>query len=574
MMVVRPVEAFMRHAVIALILFTFIPSVEVSAARAQSGPSWCGTTQQGARGAVWAHREEQARRGARDGGARASSVGASDVGQIAVLEDQGDLALLRNPIDLAGAALRFTPSGSSYSVTRLSLPLEPDTGTRLSLGDDDSTRITLPFGLPFFGQTYSTAFVNSDGNVTFGQKDDASTSRDVGRLVNGPARVAPLLVDLNPESGGTISVLSVADHATVTWRAVPQFDETDKNTFQVTLWADGRVDFVYDAELATTIEEAATGIAPGNAAGGLTAVDFAHAAAVTGTGALVESFRDRDGLDTVAVARKFYATHGDDFQQLIIYTSRRLVPAGTFSFEQTVHNTDGGIGASQDDLTAEYGSRGRLESFVTMDTIGKYPDDLNQRFLGEDSALTVLAHEVGHRWLVNALFRDGATNSTELLGRDQVHWSFFVDTDGSYLEGNDIAPQADGRFRTAGASLRYSAMDQYLMGMRDASEVPPFFFVRNPTGTDTDPGQNPATGVTFGGTRKDVTIADVVAAIGDRNPRGTPWARPFREAFVYVTVGGPADPASVAKVERIRAAWPAFFAQSVEGRGAVDPTLN
>ena len=43
---------------------------------------------------------------------------------------------------------------------------------------------------------------------------------------------------------------------------------------------------------------------------------------------------------------------------------------------------------------------------------------------------------------------------------------------------------------------------------------------------------------------------------------------------MYVAVGGPADPAAVAKVERIRAAWPAFFAQAVEGRGSVDPTLN
>ena len=418
----------MRHAVIAVL--SSISAAEVCGQIRRVGTRPGVRPPAGARNAVWAHREEEARRAARTG-ARASSVGASDVGQIAVLEDQGDLALLRNPIDLAGAAVRFTPSGSGYSVTRVTLPLEPDTGTRLSLGDDDSSRITLPFGFPFFGQTYSAAFVNSDGNVTFGQKDDASTSRDVGRLVDGPPRVAPLLVDLNPESGGTISFLSVADHATVTWRAVPQFDETDKNTFQVTLWADGRVDFVYDTELATSIEEAATGIAPGNGTGGITAVDFAHAAAVTGTGAFAESFRDRDGLDTVAVARKFYTTHADDYQQLIIYTSRRLVPAGVFSFEETVHNTDAGIGASQADLTAEYGSRGRLESFVTMDTIGKYPDDINQRFLGEDSTLTVLGHEVGHRWLANARFRDGATTSTELLGRDEVHWSFFVDTDGS-----------------------------------------------------------------------------------------------------------------------------------------------
>ena len=149
-----------------------------------------------------------------------------------------------------------------------------------------------------------------------------------------------------------------------------------------------------------------------------------------------------------------------------------------------------------------------------------------------------------------------------------------MDTDGSYLEGNDVTPQADGRFRTTGASLRYSALDQYLMGLRDASEVPPVFFVRNPSGTDSDDGRDPETGVTFAGTRKDVAIADIVAALGDRNPRGTPWPRPFRQAFVFVAVGGPADPAAVAKVERIRAAFPAFFAQAVEGRGSVDPTLN
>jgi hypothetical protein len=562
----------MRPTILALLL----SSASGAALAAPPGPhAWCATSREGGQDAVWAHAEERARRGRAAGGeVKAAAAASFDVGEIAVLADEGDLALLRNPMDLAGAAIRFTPSGGGYSAARLALPLEPDTGTRLTLGDDDSSLVALSFGFPFYGQTYTAAFVNSDGNLTFGRKDDASTSRNVGRLVNGPPRVAPLLADLNPETGGAVSVQDLRDHVTVTWRAVPQFDKSDKNTFQVTLWSDGRVDFVYDAELSAAIEEGATGVAPGSGQGGVTGVDFASAGAVTATGALAESFRDRDGLDTVAVARKFYATHGDDYQQLVIYTSRRLVPAGTFAFQQTVRNTDAGIGAEQDDLSQEFGSAGRLESFITMDLIGKYPEDLNQRFLGEDSALSVLAHEVGHRWLVSARFRDGATSSSALLGRDEAHWSFFADTDGSFLEGNDIQPQPDGRFRTEGASLRYSALDQYLMGMRDASEVPPLFFVDGPSGTDTDPGREPATGVLFGGTRKDVTIADIVSAMGDRSPRGMPWARPFRQAFVYVTVGGPADPGAIAKVERIRAAFPAFFAQAVEGRGSVDPTLN
>jgi hypothetical protein len=259
----------------------------------------------------------------------------------------------------------------------------------------------------------------------------------------------------------------------------------------------------------------------------------------------------------------------------VVFTSRPLVASTTFAYEQSVRNSDAGIGVGVEDRSADYGSGGRLESFITMDAISKYPDDLSRRFLGEDSTLSVLAHEVGHRWLVKALFRDTAANSEELLGRDEVHWSFFVDTDGSFLEGNDIQAQSDGRFRTMGASLRYSAIDQYLMGMRDASEVPPFFFVRAPSGTsDTDAGRSPRTGVTFDGTRRDVSIADVVAALGARRPAGAPWPAPFRQAFVYVAVGGPPDPAALEKVERIRAAWPAFFAQSVEGRGSVDPTLN
>lgn len=563
----------MRHRLLFLVaLGSFLSSPAFAAHGAAGRAEWCGTTRDGARAAGWAHVEERERRGTP---LRAATASSSDVGQIAVLLDEGDLALLRNPMNLQGTGVRFSPAAAGYSASRIALPLEPATGTPLALTDDSSQPVTLSFAFPFFGQTYTQAFVNSDGNVTFIEKDDASTDRDIGRLVNGPPRIAPLLADFNVEKGGTISFQDLHDHATVTWTAVPQFDQTDTNTFQVTLWADGRVDFVYGAGVSTAIVAGAVGIAPGGAQGGLTAVNFATAAAVAGAGALAESFRSEDALDTVAVARKFYATHGDDYQQIIVFTSRSLVSSGTFSYEQTVHDTDSGIGDTQDDQSAVYGSAGRLESFVLMDTITKYPDDLNRRFLGEDSTLTVLAHEVGHRWLVNARFRDGATTSTDLLGRDLVHWSFFADTDGSYLEGNDLQDNGGGQFRTVGASLRYSALDQYLMGMRDVSEVPPTFVVRNPAGiANTDPGQKPQTGVTFSGARKDVAIGDIVAAIGERNPPGKPWTQPFREVFVYVSVGGPADPQNIAKVERIRAAWPAFFAQSTEGRGGVDPTLD
>jgi hypothetical protein len=562
----------MRGNVVVLLLAVAIPGpADVEAASARSGRAWCGTSRSGARDAVWAHREARPRDGVRASSGRPQA--AVDAGDLAVVIDEGDLALVRNPVDLQGTALRFTPTPDGYSVVRTGVPFEPDAGAPVRLTDDATARVPLGFAFPFYGRSHTEVFVNSDGNLTFEEGDDASTERNLGRLVNGPPRLAPLLADLNPEVRGTVSVLAVRDHVTVTWSGLPQFGRADRNTFQATLWADGRVDFVYQ-EMAPNVEEGVAGIAPGAARGGLTPVDFAAAdGGAASAGALAEVFRGQDGLDAVAVARKFYATHPDDYQQLIVFTSRKLVPPGAFAYELLVKNADGGTGQEATDLSVAYGSAGRLESFVTMDDLAKYPDDLTLRFLGEDSTLSVLAHEVGHRWLANARFRDGNTVSSELLGRDQVHWSFFLDSDGSHLEGNDIEPQPGGGFRTVGAALRYSALDQYLMGLRDASEVPPFFFVRGPSGVGPDPGRDPQVGVSFGGTRKDVAIGDVVAALGTRRPAGGPWAVPFRQAFVYVSVDGPPDPAVLAKLERVRSAWPAFFARSTEGRGAVDTRL-
>ncbi len=116
-----------------------------------------------------------------------------------------------------------------------------------------------------------------------------------------------------------------------------------------------------------------------------------------------------------------------------------------------------------------------------MDFIGKYPDDPQQTFLGENNTLSVLGQEVGHRWLAFLEFRDHTgARSEALLGRDQAHWSFFFDSDASVMEGNDIEDLGGGSFRTVAAVRRYSLLDQYAMGLVPESQVPPFFYVQNP----------------------------------------------------------------------------------------------
>jgi hypothetical protein len=117
-----------------------------------------------------------------------------------------------------------------------------------------------------------------------------------------------------------------------------------------------------------------------------------------------------------------------------------------------------------------------------MDALSKYPDDPHQKFLGENSTVTVIGQEFGHRWLAFLEFRDHTSRrSRALLGRDNAHWSFFFDSDGSVLEGNDIVDLGDGRFRTAAAVERYSLLGQYAMGLVDQIQVPPFYYVESPT---------------------------------------------------------------------------------------------
>ena len=117
------------------------------------------------------------------------------------------------------------------------------------------------FAFPFYGTPQTTAFVNSDGNITFGEPDKASTERNISRLLTGPPRVSPFLADLDPTTGtGRVFVNSAADQYTVTWCGVRGFDTTQTVTAQATLLPDGTIEFKF-----ATIQlgDAVVGLSPG-----------------------------------------------------------------------------------------------------------------------------------------------------------------------------------------------------------------------------------------------------------------------------------------------------------------------
>jgi len=522
---------------------------------------------------LWKH--ESAQR-ARVGPRRISPASSSeDQGQIAVLRDDGDLILPANPYDLRSTAVTFARNGvGGFDLKRSDRTFQTSVGDKVTLDDDDSAPTTLPFAFPFYSGRYSELFVNSDGNLTFGSDDHASTDRDVNRFLTGPPRIALLFDDLDPSSGGAVYRRTDGDGVLITWCSVPEFGApSNRVNVQVRLASDGNIDMVYGATVGAT--SAVVGVSPG-ATGIFTPVDVSAAAngpVAGGSGAVGERFAAQQEVDFVATTRQFYRTHPDEFDQLVVFTNARTTARGVFSYEFTVANEVSGIGVDIYDSSRDFGSNGRLRSIVNMDALSKFPDDPRQRFLGENNTLSVLGQECGHRWLAYLEFRDGAAASQELLGRDQAHWSFFFDSDASNMEGNDIQDLGGGAFRTVAAVSRYSALDQYAMGLRAAGEVPPMFVVTRVT-TDLSAEDAPRVGVDIRGARKDVRIEDIVAAMGPRRPDASAAPKLFRQAFLFVVTQPRETSDDIAKLERFRSAWEAYFSESTGGRGAVAARLR
>jgi len=288
-------------------------------------------------------------------------------------------------------------------------------------------------------------------------------------------------------------------------------------------------------------------------------------------------------LDPVALLRAFYRTHGDDYDFIATYTASGLGvwlgSVGAFASAMLVRNDTQGLGLELFDMGPVLGSPARLQSFLTMNSLDRYPADPDSN-IGSDnfSGLDVLAHELGHRWLAYAYVDSVGHPTSALLGRDRSHWNFFMDTDSSLMEGCDWARPASDSFLSDGVTNGFSVLDQYLMGLRPRGDVDSFFVVNAPTAFDPPgvyvPWSNPTLGVGCRGRATFWDPADIEAVNGPRLPDWAAAPHVFRIAFVLVTPrgSGPA-PADLAKLALFRARFAPYFAEAVQGHGAMDPAL-
>lgn len=569
---------------VLVLIFGVLP-----AAHARQDWLSCGTHALVTREAVALHRSSLARGKAasfRSLAARGPSA-ARDIGNIAILDDTGGVVARRNPFNLGTGTLRFLPQSAGYKY-ELAGPsydaAQAAAGSALSGLDDDDSRLTvLPFAFPFFGQTYRSVSINSDGNLTFTAPDVSSSDRSLGRLNAGAPRIAPLFRDLDPSiSGASVRVLSTANVLVVSWINVPEYAANGngpRQTFQVRLFPDGRIEAAYSS---VTTAEAVTGITPGNLPAESAIVAFSTASAQTYAGTLAERFSGAERVDEVFAAQKFYETHDDAYDYLVVFNNLGIALPDAIAYLITTRsNTREGYGDIPVDAGTLFGSPRRLQGLMQMGPLNQYPRDPNAlvpgRTISRDTPTTVLAHEAGHLFLAFVSARNPDDPSAEpMLGRSLAHWSFLFNSEASLLEGNrirDDGPSANPRFTTTGTVEGYSPLDQYLMGFRTPDEAPPSFYV---TGSIiTNSSRTPQTGVSFNGTRHDVSVQDIIDRYGPRRPDPTMSQRRFRFGFVLITASGqePAQ-ADLDKLEAFRQSFESFFNTATSNRGEADTTLR
>ena len=176
-------------------------------------------------------------------------------------------------------------------------------------------------------------------------------------------------------------------------------------------------------------------------------------------------------------------------------------------------------------------------SWIKSDRVLNHDPDSGQS-TPYDRGLAYFAHEIGHTWLAAAshLSQDGERR----LGDSGGHWLSELHApapfprrgtaaeNGSVMGGNFWRENSDGTFtRTHGWGTKaggFSWLDLYLMGLATPEEVPDMFLLRN---------RQRVRGNDYTGDKEIVTMEQILAVMGPRDPPAARAQKVFNAGFVY-----------------------------------------
>lgn len=252
------------------------------------------------------------------------------------------------------------------------------------------------------------------------------------------------------------------------------------------------------------------------------------------------------------VAKELYKQLADRYDFIVAFSNFEFNTGFALAFYSGIRNDTKGIGQPLFDNSAYFGSRGVLQGYIDMAALSRYVLDPSDP--GFEEVMRVLSHELLHRWAANVRYLDASGEiSSSLLGKDGSHWSFLLDTGGSVEYGNRWFDNGDGTFTSKPDRQFFSPLDLYLMGMLKKEQVPPFFLIKSP---GVSPLRLPEVGVTITGARETITVDQIIAAEGPREPAADQAQKQFRIAYVLLTRPGvEATEEQIAAVNQVRLAF-------------------
>ncbi len=264
-----------------------------------------------------------------------------------------------------------------------------------------------------------------------------------------------------------------------------------------------------------------------------------------------------ESVSPSTISKAFYASHSDLYDFLVFLAPTFTSPG--FDGNTPVKNSIQGIGLPVNDASSLYGSHGTLKSTITVYNI--------------DSGLSEFIHEISHQWLMyvsdpNLKINDGSG----------AHWSLFADTatrDGGFMyfspnRGNPFIDNGNGTFSLDSTTPlgspyyhKFNSMELYLMGLIPASQVTPItLWETSLTRLTSDP---------MIGTKRSVTVQDIINVVGQRNPAYPNTQRDFRVAFIVVPKKGEIiDPLTVQKIKQIAINLPTEWSFTTHGLSTIN----
>jgi hypothetical protein len=275
-----------------------------------------------------------------------------------------------------------------------------------------------------------------------------------------------------------------------------------------------------------------------------------------------DSFVVDNRIDLVKASKRFLEGHPDifDFITFFIDTASGLPSTGV-SFHSGVKNTTTGINyyaGSSLDRQGAYGSS-KLQAVHVISNLTNY----------------TMLQECGHMWCAYVRNRDTATSPLRidlLIGptfQGMAHWGRFFDNDHSPMDYDGIDWHGIGRIGFEAVAVEddffhYCPLDLYLMGLLPPTSVGSFYVIQNPGGT---------IGV-ITGTKKPMTVQNVIWAEGERNPAYPNTQRRWKDAFVVLTRDTATARAYSAQVAELRRKFTWHFFKGTRFLGRIDTALT